>query len=41
MNGSVLDKIFDEKVNLLIKLPEGNLDKLKARFPMTEIIHSL
>ena len=41
MNGSVLDKIFDEKVNLLIKLPERNLDKLKARFPMTEIIHSL
>ena len=41
MNGSVLDKVFNEKVSLLIKLPEENLDKLKARFPMTEINHSL
>ena len=41
MNGSVLNKIFNEKVSLLIKLPEENFDKLKARFPMTEINHSL
>ena len=41
MNGSVLDKGFNEKVSLLIKLPEENFDKLKARFPMTEINHSL
>ena len=41
MNGSVLDKIFNEKVSLLIKLPEENFDKLKARFPMTKINHSL
>ena len=41
MNGSVLDKVFNEKVSLLIKLPEENFDKLKARFPMTEINHSL
>jgi uncharacterized YigZ family protein len=41
INGSVLDKVFNEKVSLLIKLPEENLDKLKARFPMTEINHSL
>jgi len=41
MNGSVLDKIFDEKVSLLIKLPQENFDKLKARFPMIEINHSL
>ena len=33
MNGSVLNKIFDEKVSLLIKLPQENFDKLKARFP--------
>jgi hypothetical protein len=41
MNGSVLDKAFDDKVSLLIRLPENTLDKLKARFPMTEINHSL
>ena len=41
MNGSVLNKIFDEKVSLLIKLPQENFDKLKARFPMIEINHSL
>ena len=41
MNGSVLDKVFNEKVSLLIKLPAENFDKLKARFPMTEINHSL
>ena len=41
MNGSVLDKVFNEKVSLLIKLPEENFDKLKARFPMSEINHSL
>jgi uncharacterized YigZ family protein len=41
INGSVLDKVFNEKVSLLIKLPEENFDKLKARFPMTEINHSL
>jgi hypothetical protein len=41
MNGSVLDKAFDDKVSLLIRLPEGSFDKLKARFPMTEINHSL
>jgi uncharacterized YigZ family protein len=41
MNGSVLDKVFNEKMSLLIKLPEENFDKLKARFPMTEINHSL
>ena len=41
MNGSVLDKVFNEKVSLLIKLPKENFDKLKARFPMTEINHSL
>jgi uncharacterized YigZ family protein len=37
MNGSVLNKDFDEKVGLSIKLPKGELDKLKARFPMTEV----
>ena len=41
MNGIVLDKVFDEKVSLLIKLPHENVDKLKARFPMAEINHSL
>ena len=41
MNGSVLDKVFNEKVSLLIKLPQENFDKLKARFPMIEINHSL
>ena len=41
MNGSVLDKVFDEKVSLLIKFPEESVYKLKARFPMTEINHSL
>lgn len=41
MNGSVLDKGFNEKVSLIVRLPEGELDKLKARFPMTEINHSL
>jgi putative IMPACT (imprinted ancient) family translation regulator len=41
MNGSVLDKAFDDKVSLLIRLPEGSFDNLKARFPMTEINHSL
>ena len=41
INGSVVDKVFNEKVSLLIKLPKENFDKLKARFPMTEINHSL
>lgn len=41
MNGGVLDKAFDAKVSLLIKLPHENVDKLKARFPMAEINHSL
>ena len=41
INGSILDKVFDDKVSLLIKLPEVNLEKLKARFPMTQINHSL
>ena len=41
MNGSVLDKVFDEKVSLLIRFPEESVYKLKARFPMTEINHSL
>jgi uncharacterized YigZ family protein len=41
MNGGVLDKAFDVKVSLLIKLPHENVDKLKARFPMAEINHSL
>jgi uncharacterized YigZ family protein len=41
INGSVLDKVFNEKVSLLIKLHEENFDKLKARFPMIEINHSL
>ena len=41
MNGSILDKVFDEKVRLLIKIPEESLGKLKVRFPMTEINHSL
>jgi uncharacterized YigZ family protein len=39
MNGSILDKVFDEKVSLSIRLPEGELGKLKARFPMTDINH--
>ena len=37
MNGSILDKGFDEKVSLLVKLPETQLGKLKERFPMTEM----
>lgn len=41
INGSVLDKAFDDKVSLLIRLPKNGLDKLKARFPMIEINHSL
>ena len=41
MNGSVLDKVFNEKVSLLIKFPKESIGKLKARFPMTEINHSL
>jgi putative IMPACT (imprinted ancient) family translation regulator len=41
MNGSILDKVFDEKISLSIKLPKVNLEKLKTRFPMTEINHSL
>ena len=41
MNGSVLDKVFNEKVSLLIKFPKESVDKLKARFPMIEINHSL
>jgi uncharacterized YigZ family protein len=41
MNGGVLDKAFNAKVSLLIKLPHENVDKLKARFPMAEINHSL
>ena len=39
MSGSILDKGFDEKVSLLVKLPETQLDKLKERFPMTEMNH--
>jgi len=39
MNGSILDKGFDEKVSLLVKLPETQLGKLKERFPMTEMNH--
>ena len=39
MKGSILDKAFDEKVSLSIRLPEGEFDKLKARFPMTDINH--
>jgi uncharacterized YigZ family protein len=41
LNGNVLDKFFDEKISLFIKLPKESLDQLKARFPMTEIKHSL
>ena len=41
INGSVLNKVFDEKVSLLIRFPEESVYKLKARFPMTEINHSL
>ncbi len=37
MYGSILDKTFGEKVSLTIKLPQGELDKFKARFPMTKI----
>ena len=37
MNGSILDKGFDEKVRLLVKLHETQLGKLKERFPMTEM----
>ena len=37
MNGSILDKGFDEKVSLLVKLPETQFGKLKERFPMTEM----
>jgi uncharacterized YigZ family protein len=39
MNGSILDKEFDEKVSLVVKLPETQLSKLKERFPMTEMNH--
>ena len=39
MNGSILDKVFDEKVSLSISLPEGEFGKLKARFPMADINH--
>ena len=39
MNGSILDKGFDEKVSLVVKLPETQLGKLKERFPMTEMNH--
>ena len=39
INGSILDKGFDEKVSLLVKLPETQLGKLKERFPMTEMNH--
>jgi hypothetical protein len=39
MDGSILDKVFDEKVSLSIRFPEGELSKLKARFPMTDINH--
>ncbi len=39
MYGSILDKTFGEKVSLTIKLPQGELDKFKARFPMTKINH--
>ena len=39
MNGSIIDKGFDEKVSLLVKLPETQFCKLKERFPMTEMNH--
>ncbi|QDC97665.1 YigZ family protein [Candidatus Methylopumilus universalis] len=39
MNGSIIDKGFDEKVSLLVKLPETQFGKLKERFPMTEMNH--
>jgi hypothetical protein len=39
MKGNILDKVFDEKVSLLIRVPEGEFGKLKARFPMTDINH--
>ena len=39
INGSILDKGFDEKVSLVVKLPETQLGKLKERFPMTEMNH--
>ncbi len=39
MYGSILDKTFGEKVSLTIKLPQGELDKFKAHFPMTKINH--
>ncbi len=39
MYGSILDKTFGEKVSLTIKLPQGELDKFKARVPMTKINH--
>ena len=39
MNGSIIDKGFDEKVSLVVKLPETQLGKLKERFPMTEMNH--
>ena len=37
IKGSILDKGFDEKVSLVVKLPETQLGKLKERFPMTEM----
>jgi uncharacterized YigZ family protein len=39
IKGSILDKGFDEKVSLVVKLPETQLGKLKERFPMTEMNH--
>ena len=39
MNGSIIDKGFEEKVSLLVKLPETKFGKLKERFPMTEMNH--
>lgn len=37
MNGSILEKVFDEKVSLLVKLPESQFIKFKERFPIVEI----
>ena len=37
MNGSILEKVFDEKVSLLVKLPESQFIKFKERFSIVEI----
>lgn len=37
MNGSILDKAFDDKVSLSVRIPKDQLGKLKERFPMAEI----